>query len=248
MKDHVFYTAGHTKAMDLAARQLAQRGCRFACQPDSSVTHLLLGVPSFEPDGSLKGGGRVEDVLPYLNNGITVVGGNLTYPVLEGYKKADLLIDPVYVAKNADITAHCAIKLAMQNLPVILKDCQILIIGWGRIGKCLASVLKRMGAVVTVAARKTSDRAMLLALGYETLDPATIGYELLRFRVIYNTVPFMVLDKERLKNCSRDCLKIDLASTPGMDAEDVIWARGLPNLDAPESSGSLIARTILGLL
>ena len=46
----------------------------------------------------------------------------------------------------------------------------------------------------------------------------------------------------------KTAIKIDLASCPGMDAPDVIWARGLPGKDAPETSGELIARTILRLL
>jgi len=33
-----------------------------------------------------------------------------------------------------------------------------------------------------------------------------------------------------------------------MEADDVIWARGLPGKEAPESSGELIARTVLRLI
>ena len=40
---------------------------------------------------------------------------------------------------------------------------------------------------------------------------------------------------------------IDLASKLGIEAEDVIWARGLPGKDAPETSGDLIARTVIRL-
>ena len=57
----------------------------------------------------------------------------------------------------------------------------------------------------------------------------------------------MIFPKDKLKYCQEDCLKIDLASLPGMDGSDVIVARGLPNLEAPESSGHLIAKTVLRL-
>ena len=43
-------------------------------------------------------------------------------------------------------------------------------------------------------------------------------------------------------------LKIDLASRKGMGGKDVVWARGLPGNDTPESSGSLIARRVLSIL
>ena len=248
LKEPVFYTAGCTKAMEFAESILKKKDLRFAPAPDGSVTHLLLGVPAFEADGSLKGGGRLEDILPLLSPEVTICGGLLNRPELSGCKTLDLLGDPEYVAKNAQITAHCAVRLAMQELPVTLWRCPVLVIGWGRIGKCLARLLKGIGAVVTVAARKETDRAMLTALEYDTVDTCTLGNSLPRFRVIFNTAPEMILSKEDVQQCSEDCLKIDLASRQGIDAPDAIWARGLPGKDTPESSGELIARTLLRLI
>lgn len=247
MNGPIFYTAGHTDALDHAVETLKQKGCVFAQQPDKTVTHLLLPVPSFEADGRVKGGGSLASVLESLSRNVTIFGGNLFNFVPAGYKTVDLLQDPFYLAQNADITAHCAVKLAVSKLLITLKGCHVLVVGWGRIGKCLAALLKNMGAVVTVAARKESDRAMLSALGYDTLDVRTLSYELLRFRIIFNTVPVMVLPAHKMQYCRTGCLKIDLASALGMEADDVIWARGLPNKDAPESSGDLIARTVLHL-
>lgn len=248
MKEPVFFTAGRTAAMRYAQILLKKKGLRFAPLPDRSVTHLLLGVPAFEPDGSLKGGGWLEDVLPLLSPDVTVCGGLLKKGVPEEYKCVDLLEDPGYVAENAKITAYCAVRLAMCKLPVVLWRCPVLIIGWGRIGKCLARLLRDAGALVSVATRKETDRAMLSALGYDAIDIQSLGNALARFRVIFNTVPAMVLPAEELHDCTDDCLKIDLASCPGIEAPDVIWARGLPSKDAPESSGELIARTLLRLI
>lgn len=245
MKALNFFSAGRTDALEHCIRFLRHRGCSVSAVPNAQVTHLLLPVPSFEADGSLKGGGELQGVLDQLPKDITVFGGNLNTPVLDGYKTADLLADPVYLAENANITAHCALKLAMKLLPITLRGCPVLIIGWGRIGKCLAALLRQIGAHVAVYARKEADRAMLLALGYETADIAPPAYDLMRYRVIFNTAPVMLLPEELLKNCSPDCLKIDLASLPGMAGEDVIIARGLPNKDAPESSGILIGQTVL---
>ncbi len=248
MRRHIFYTAGCTQALSHAAAQLRYKGCDFAEQPDGTVTHLLLDVPSFNSDGTLKNGSKIQDILTKVNGNVTVIGGNLQASVLEGYRTIDLLQDPDYTAENADITAHCAVKIAMQKLPVTLKHCHVLVIGWGRIGKCLARLLRNMGAYVTVTARKASDRAMLSALGFDTADTAAMSYELLRYRVIFNTVPEMILPRDIVQYCSSDCLKIDLASVQGIDSEDVIWARGLPNKEVPETSGALIAKTVLRLI
>lgn len=227
-----FHTAGSTDALRYAASALWTYGWEY----DASAKILLLPVPSFDDDGRLKGGGRLEDI---LTPDTVVIGGLLDPERLAPCKCIDLLKDPRYLAENAAITAHCAIKYALNALPTVLPDCQVLVIGWGRIGKCLAALLRQNGAKVTVYARKESDRAMLTALGYDTAD--TLEKDLLRYQVVFNTVPVMLLPEGRL---SPRQLKIDLASKPGIGGTDVIHARGLPNKDAPESSGMLIARTV----
>ncbi len=247
MNGHIFYSTGHTDALKYAKETLLSKGCEFSEAPGSSVTHLLLGVPSFDADGNLKGGGSIEGILRQLPQDVTVLGGNLNHPALSERKTIDLLQDPIYLAANADITAHCALRIAMMELPITLRGCHVLVVGWGRIGKCLSTLLKQLGAIVTVAARKESDRAMLQALDFDTEDIHALGYSLVRYRIIFNTVPVMVLPQDSLQYCHADCLKIDLASAPGMEGTDVKWARGLPGKYTPESSGKLIARTVLRL-
>jgi dipicolinate synthase subunit A len=232
-----FYAAGYTSALSYAINYLKNCGYTILSQPEGA-THLILPVPSFDPDGRIKGGGELEELLGRLPKNITVLGGNLDRPELSGYHTIDFLLDPQYLAQNASITAHCAIKLAMAKLPVTLDGCPALVIGWGRIGKCLARLLKQLGADVTVAARKETDRAMLSALDYKVSDTADL--DTMPYRVIFNTVPTMISVLSPGK-----ALKIDLASVLGLGSSDVIWARGLPNKDAPESSGNLIALTVI---
>lgn len=247
MKRLKFYTAGHTDALSHAVAALKSKGCEFAPEPDHSVTHLLLPCPAFDDHGALKGGGDVTEILTHLPKDVTVIGGKLVHPALNKCLRVDLLQDAQYLAENAMITAHCALKIALGELSVILKDQPVLVAGWGRIGKCLAKLLRDMGARVTVSARKESDRAILWALGYDAIDPAEQGYRLIAYRVIFNTIPEMLFTQDLLQYCREDCLKIDLASLPGMEGPDVLVARGLPNRDAPESSGELIAKTVLRL-
>ena len=248
MNDLTFYCAGSSKALYYAAAFLMEEGAVFLPCPDHTVTHLLLPIPSFEADGSIKGGGNLFEILSALPKTVTVIGGNLRRTELEGYEVLDLLEDPWYLARNASITAHCALELALAKLPVTLEKCPVLVIGWGRIGKCLANQLQALGARVTVAARKESDRAILSALGFCAEDSANLGPNLMRYRVIFNTAPELVINESQGKYCQQDCVKIDLASRLGIAGHGVIWARGLPNKDAPESSGMLMAKTVIRLL
>ena len=240
------YPVGTTAATEYAVGFLSKKGLDLVDHPTPEVTHLLLDVPSFGPDGTLRGGGRIEKILETIPQYITVVGGNLDHPALDGYEVWDLLRQEAYLSKNAAITADCALQAAMPLLRSAISETPTLVIGWGRIGKCLARMLQGMGCPVTVAARKERDRAMLNALGYATADPGAMkGTE--GYRLIFNTAPEPVLS-ERLLSHYPNCVKIDLASRRGMAGEDVVWARGLPGIYAPESSGRLIANSILHLL
>ena len=148
---------------------------------------------------------------------------------------------------SAYITAECAVEIALSYLPMTLRQCPVLVIGWGRIGKCLGQILHALGADLTVAARKDADRAICRGLGYAAVDTARMAETLGKYRLILNTAPERLLTKEQLAQCHPDCVKIDLASKTGMEGDSVIVARGLPGVHMPESSGRLIAETYVRL-
>jgi len=237
LRSILVFPAVSTEAAAFSVHLLQQEGIPVIDHPAPEITHLLLDVPSFAPDGALRGGGDVEKILERLPVDITVAGGNLEHPALRGYKKMDLLQDETYLAQNAAITADCALQVAAPLLKTTFADTPTLIFGWGRIGKCLARILRNLGAPVTVAARKEKDRAMIRALGYDAtqIEGAYSG-----FRLVFNTVP-----EEIVHHRLPGCVNIDLASRKGIPGDDVVWARGLPGIYAPESSGRLIAETFL---
>jgi len=243
MKPCNFCTFGHTEALQYAAHYLEQAGWHRATGAETADC-LLLPVPSFDKDGNING----STDMPCFPDNKLIIGGNLSALQQAGFQTLDLLQDPLYLAENAAITAHCAVSLAMTQLPFTLQRCPALVIGWGRIGKCLAALLSAMGTEVTVAARKEKDRATARALGFETADMEQLKLQLARYRVIFNTAPAPVLTEGQLRACREGCVKIDLASKRGLEGSDVIWARGLPGKDTPESSGVLIGKTVLRLM
>lgn len=223
-----FYRHGNSAALDFAAQELKQMGYLFCSKDDlENATHILLNIPSAQD-------------FPMENvKTTTYIGGKLSLPHTANI--IDLLKDPQYLAENAMITAHCAVKMVIGTLDCIITDCKILIIGWGRIGKCLTQILKQLGCSVTIAARKANDRAILNTLGVQAIDIQDIDPG--SFDIIYNTVPELLI-----KDCTADATIIDLASTPGITGPNVIVARGLPGKVAPKSSGRLIAKTIHRIL
>lgn len=217
----IFATFGSSPALIQARNRLESWGYAVTPLP-CQASHIILPVPS----------GNIWQELPPLPPEVTVFGGHL--PPLP-YRQVDLLQDGYYLLENASITAQCALRYAN-----IQPGTPVLVIGWGRIGKHLAALLADMGASVTVAARKASDRAELARIGMEAVDPAC--WEPRKFAVVYNTAPAPVLHE---RECAPGATLVDLASQRGIEGDRVIWARGLPGKDAPELSGNLIAKTIL---
>ena len=238
MTNILLYPVVTTASAKQAVSLLHKYGISTITHPAPEITHLMLDVPSFNPEGSLRSGDDLEIILERIPPDITVIGGNLTHPALAEHRKLDLLQDEAYLARNAAISADCALRIAAPLLKTTFQDTSTLILGWGRIGKCLAGLLKALGAPVTVAVRSKKDLAMLQALGYAAVDYSHLPEST---QLVFNTVP-----GQNFENIS-GCVKIDLASQRSLPGEDVIWARGLPGIIAPETSGRLIAETILRL-
>lgn len=224
------YIPVKTEPLRYAAIELAKAGISFASfEEDANV--IVYPVPT------------PKDLPAAPEHGQILIGGHLEDT---DHPHFDLLQDPFYLAENAEITAEAALGILLKELPCCLTDTEILILGWGRIGKCLAQQLKNLGANVSVCARKPADLAMLAALRYPAISPEMLPSQLRRFRCIVNTVPATVLSSA--EGIAPGCLKVDLASGVFLPGENVISARGLPGKCKPESSGKLIARSVLRYL
>lgn len=247
MRRVLLYPAGSGLPCAHAAKILYTHNIPLIDHPSPDITHLLLDTPSFADDGKLPGGNDAKLLLSMLPTSVTVIGGNLDCSLLAGYATLDLLRSEEYLCRNAAITAHCAIKTALPHLSRTLSDCCCVVIGWGRIGKCLASLLRKMGCDVTLLIRNPKDLALANTLGYRVCSCRKQDQLPARIHLIFNTAPERVLSDDVQRQFT-DCVKIDLASRPGLCGKDVICARGLPGKLAPESSGNLIAECILSYL
>ena len=112
-------------------------------------------------------------------------------------------------------TAEGAIAKAIEETEISLDGANVLVLGFGRVGKMLANKLHAMNANVYVEARKERDLAWIRALGYSSIPLTKLNENLCKMDIIFNTVPAMILDKEKLILLNRKILIIDLASKPG---------------------------------
>lgn len=160
------------------------------------------------------------------------------------------------IIKNAIPTAEGAIEIALSEMPITLFGAKALVLGYGRVGKVMASRLAAMGANVTVSARKYTDFAWIEENGHKFIHTNDLISQAGEFNLIINTIPAVVLTEEVLERVRAESLIIDLASKPGgVDfnmakklGKNVIWALSLPGKSAPITSGKIIKETIMNIL
>lgn len=201
----------------------------------------------------------IKDFITKLS-GKTVIAGAIKAEVYELAKENQVnLIDIVkreeLAVLNAISTAEGALQIAISETSKNLHGNKVLVMGFGRIGKILAKMLDGIGAKVSCEARKTTDLAWIQAYGYERINLIDLKEHLGEFDIIFNTIPYMVLDKEYLKETKEDALIIDLASNPGgVDREAVkqlkrkfIWALSLPGKVSPITSAQFMQETLYNM-
>lgn len=253
-------------ALDEAPADLIKSCAISACACSQGADCVILPLPVLDMKGSLNAPlsafrHDAEEILRCLPKTAVICGGMPGDKLARLMKELGLDFVDYYtreelVALNALATVEGTLSVLLENSPITIWDSRILVIGYGRIGKMMASSLRALGAHVSVSARKEGDKAYIRASGCEALDTRTLGAELRRFDTIINTVPARVLGCEQLKMMKKDVLCIDLASRPGgFDFEaakkldiNVIWALGLPAETAPVTAGKIIKETVLNIM
>ena len=204
---------------------------------------------------------KIEEIIQNIKEkNRTFIAGNIKKEIAESMKDKsiqviDILEREELTILNAISTAEGAIQIAMEETQKTIHDSKILILGFGRIGKVLAKMLNGIGAKVYCTARKEKDLAWIKAYNYNQINLKNISENLEKYDIIINTIPILILDQEKIKLLKKDCLLIDLASSPGgIDIEfakqekiKAIWALALPGKVAPYSSAEYIKQTLYNI-
>ncbi len=168
----------------------------------------------------------------------------------------DLLKREEFSVLNTIATAEGTIQIAMEETQRTVHGTNTLVMGFGRIGKVLAKMLDGIGAKVYCEARKDEDISWIKAYGYNPIHLNDLSENLGKFDIIINTIPFQLLDSEKLDLVKKEAVIIDLASNPGgVDRKaareknlKVIWALSLPAKVAPLTSAEFIKETLYHVL
>ncbi len=144
--------------------------------------------------------------------------------------------DDEYAKENSVLTAKAAID--------IYGNRNVLILGYGRIGKHLAKICDN----ATVCARSEKD-IIEITNKYNYLPYTELHKHIGSFDIIYNTVPACVIDEDTVKQIVGKY--IELASEPGgipsgcEEYIDYYVERGLPARYSPQKAGQLLAKRLI---
>lgn len=198
----------------------------------------------------------LENVMQNLREGATLVGGFLEgTPQRPGISVVNLLASERFQQANAWPTAEGAICIALKRSERTLKGSRCAVLGYGRIGKSLVKLLTAFGAEVVATARRNEQLEDIRALGVLAVHTNNLTEACGDCNFIFNTIPCVLLDEDRLRKLRRDVIIIDLASVPfGVDFNaatrlklDAQTYQSLPGLMFPKTAADIIYTCIKDL-
>ena len=196
---------------------------------------------------------KLEDLNFLLENKIFIAGGiPIEFYENKTVRNIDLLKLEELAILNAIPTVEGTIKIIIEETESTIHESNILITGYGRIGKILCSKLSDLGANIYCAAREKENLVWLREEGYVPIEYNELEGYAESIDVIINTVPSIVIKEKMLSKLKKDCIIIDIASLPGGVDKNiaklykikVIRALGLPGKIAPKTSAKYIKEVI----
>ena len=197
------------------------------------------------------------EVFSSVDKSTQIFGGVVSKKLIEAaslrnIKIIDYMEDEKVKIRNAQLTAEGTVEIAINRTKHSIWGSEILVCGYGRIGKFVAKYLKALGGNVTVSSRKEDTITEAILRGYNAVNTQNISDDIKRFDLIINTVPTLVFDKILLSKCKKSTKIIDLASAPGgVDFDwakvlniDAIHALSIPGKTAPVTSAEIITNYI----
>ena len=219
---------------------------------DNQNKKIIIGPIPYSTDGKTL-------YAPFCNKKIDInllkdkkiIAGKIPEEVAD-IKSIDILKNEYFTIKNTVPTAEGAIAKAIELTDINIDKANIMVLGFGRVGKTLCYKLKNLGANVYAEARKERDLAWIDVFGYNAIPLEKINENICKMDMIFNTIPELILDKSKLILMNEKTLIIDLASKPGgtdfesankMGIKAILYS-GIPGKIASEYEADLIKEVI----
>ena len=171
---------------------------------------ILLPIPTTRDGVTISGIDKMPSEISGEPNSVTaVVGYGIPQSFRESFANSGLItvdvsLDEAFTEENATLTANGTVGKILTLENAAPTDLSIGIIGYGRIGKYLSSMLRGLGADVFIYARKESARQEARLAGCRVAAVSDISE--LCLDMVYNTVPQIIVDRQMSGAISKNAL------------------------------------------
>ncbi len=204
---------------------------------------------------------KLDELIELLTPEQIISGGKLSDTFIKKVRDKNIRVYDYYTSErltiqNALATAEGAVCIAMNELKTTLCGSKCAVLGYGRIGKLLAKMLKNFGADVSVFARSESALTWAQTEGYNSVCISNLKNFVSDRNVIFNTIPSLIITDTVIDKIDKNTIIIDMASYPGGVDFDyakkkdikVIFALSIPGKYAPITAGKVIADTVVSFI
>ena len=193
METKRFAIVGTDARQAAAGRALERAGCAVSgAEQVARADCILLPLPLDESRTPLA------ELLRAAKPGAVALGGRLsaqakTIAQEAGVELVDYFARPELTVYNAIPTAEGCIGILLAERTRTLWGTNLLLLGFGPVGRALAVRLAALGARVTVAARRSVQRAMAEEQGLRAVPLTDLAAAAAAFDTVVNTIPAPVL-------------------------------------------------------
>lgn len=157
---------------------------------------------------------------------------------------------------NSIPTAEGAIMTAIKHTDFTIHGSKVVVLGFGRVGKSVASKFDALGANVKVGSIHDADIARISEMGMKAFFLDRLPEMVRDTDILINTIPALVVKRAIIEQLPVQTLIIDLASKPGgvdfgyakKRGIEAIHALSLPGIVAPKTAGNILSVVIKQIL
>lgn len=200
---------------------------------------------------------KLEDT-KILPNNATIICGAISEEVRIIFNKKqikhfNLMEDETFVLKNANLTAEGMLADLIFYTKKSIYDCNILILGGGRVAKAVALTLFKLGINFGISMRNDNKLLESQLITNNIVSWQNYKEKLFEYDVVINTIPSKLFNEEDLNKFKTNSLVFELASKQCLEGLSFknftyVLCPALPAKYCPEAAGELVFKYVLKLL
>ena len=161
-----------------------------------------------------------ENILNSIEDGASIVLGKCTdgaRTLAEGRNITlyNIMQNERFQAVNSRLTAEGALMVMIEHCVKSISDCNVLVLGFGRMGAAVANLLNKLSVSLDIATTSSLRPAYAFANNVVPMRNFDFG----PYDIVINTVPIDVVNDADLMSMKKDTVYIDLASKPAINLE-----------------------------